>query len=73
MHSILLPRQYVAAAPEQGRQTFLDRMRREIEHIKRLYPNSHYQGLADGAPESASHICDEYKCLGLCLGDNAKL
>ncbi|UIE38409.1 radical SAM protein [Leptodesmis sichuanensis] len=22
---------------------------------------------------SASHICDEYKCLGLCLGDNAKL
>lgn len=43
---------YVAAAPEQGRQTFFDRMRREIEHIKRLYPKSHYQGLADGAVEN---------------------
>lgn len=43
---------YVAAAPEHGRETFLERMRREIEHVKRLYPQAHYQGLADGAPEN---------------------
>jgi hypothetical protein len=27
---------YVAAAPQHGRNTFLARMQREIEHIKRL-------------------------------------
>jgi hypothetical protein len=43
---------YVAAAPEYGRETFLGRMEREIEHIKHLYPDAHYQGLADGAPEN---------------------
>ncbi len=43
---------YVAAAPEYGRETFLARMEREIEHIKQLYPDAHYQGLADGAPEN---------------------
>jgi hypothetical protein len=43
---------YVAAAPEYGRETFLVRMEREIEHIKHLYPDAHYQGLADGAPEN---------------------
>jgi hypothetical protein len=31
-------------------------MQREIEHIKRLYPNAHYQALADGAPESWSFL-----------------
>jgi hypothetical protein len=43
---------YVAAAPEHGRDTFLARMQREIDQIKRLYPNAHYQGLADGAAEN---------------------
>lgn len=43
---------YVAAPPEHGRDRFLARMQREIEHIKRLYPKAHYQGLADGAPEN---------------------
>ncbi|WP_068818270.1 ISKra4 family transposase [Phormidesmis priestleyi] len=43
---------YVAARPEYGRATFLDRMHREIEQVKRLYPTAHYQGLADSAPEN---------------------
>lgn len=43
---------YVAASPEYGRATFLERMRREVEQVKRLYPKAHYQGLADGAPEN---------------------
>jgi len=43
---------YVAATPESGRATFLERMRREVEQVKRLYPQAHYQGLADGAPEN---------------------
>ena len=43
---------YIAAAPEHGRATFLDRMAREVQQVKRLYPNAHYQGLADGAPEN---------------------
>ena len=43
---------YVAASPEYGRATFLARMHREVEQVKRLYPNAHYQGLADGAPEN---------------------
>jgi hypothetical protein len=43
---------YIAASPEYGRETFLSRMQREVETVKQLYPDSHYQGLADGAPEN---------------------
>jgi hypothetical protein len=43
---------YVAASPEYGRTTFLERMKREVEQVKRVYPHAHYQGLADGAPEN---------------------
>jgi hypothetical protein len=43
---------YVAARPEHGRAIFLERMQREVEQVKRLYPTAHYQGLADGAPEN---------------------
>jgi hypothetical protein len=43
---------YIAAAPEYGRERFLGRMQREVETVKQLYPNAHYQGLADGAPEN---------------------
>lgn len=42
----------MAASPEYGLWTFLERMQREIEQVKRLYPTAHYQGLADGAPEN---------------------
>jgi hypothetical protein len=47
---------YIAAPPEYGRETFLARMQREVETVKRLYPNAHYQGLADGAPENWSFL-----------------
>jgi hypothetical protein len=43
---------YVAASPEYGKATFLERMHREIAEVKRLYPRAHYQGLADGAAEN---------------------
>lgn len=43
---------YIAAAPEHGRDTFLERMQREVQQVKRLYPRAHYQGLADGAQEN---------------------
>jgi hypothetical protein len=43
---------YVAARPESGRATFPERRQREVEQVKRLYPQAHYQGLADGAPEN---------------------
>ena len=43
---------YIAATPEHGRETFVLRMQREVEQVKRLYPHAHYQGLADGAQEN---------------------
>jgi hypothetical protein len=43
---------YIAAAPEHGRETFFRRMQREVEQVQRLYPQAHYQGLADGAQEN---------------------
>jgi hypothetical protein len=43
---------YIAAAPEAGKAIFLNRMATEIAQVKRLYPNAHYQGLADGAAEN---------------------
>lgn len=43
---------YVAAPPEYGRAVFLNRMRREVEHVLSLYPEAHRQGLADEASEN---------------------
>jgi hypothetical protein len=40
---------YLAATPEYGKATFLDRMEREIERVKAAHPQSLYVGLADGA------------------------
>jgi hypothetical protein len=40
---------YLAATPEYGKATFLDRMDREIERVKAAYPGARYVGLADGA------------------------
>lgn len=47
---------YVAASPEYGRAPFLERMSREVEHVLSLYPESHRQGLADGASENWSFL-----------------
>ena len=43
---------YIGASPEYGKATFFERMTREIEHIRQLFPAAHYQGLADGASEN---------------------
>jgi hypothetical protein len=40
---------YVGAAPEYRKQTFFDRMQREMDHVKSLYPKAHFVGIADGA------------------------
>jgi hypothetical protein len=40
---------YLAATPEYGKATFLDRMEREVERVKAAYPHARYVGLADGA------------------------
>src|SRR4051794_8723443 len=40
---------YLAATPEYGKATFLDRMEREIERVKAAHPRARYVGLADGA------------------------
>jgi hypothetical protein len=40
---------YLGAAPEYGKETFFARMQREIEHVKSLYPNARFVGIADGA------------------------
>jgi hypothetical protein len=40
---------YVGAAPEYGKETFFDRMKREIDHVKSLYPRALFVGVADGA------------------------
>ncbi|HSQ58278.1 MAG TPA: ISKra4 family transposase, partial [Gemmata sp.] len=40
---------YMAATPEYGKATFLDRMGREVARVKALYPQARYVGIADGA------------------------
>jgi len=40
---------YVGATPEYGKASFYTRMTGEIEHIKALYPDATYAGVADGA------------------------
>ncbi len=43
---------YIGATPEYGRATFFERMEREIAHVKSLYPEAEYIGVADGAQEN---------------------
>jgi hypothetical protein len=59
---------YMAATPEYGKATFLDRMDREIERVKALYPQARSVGIADGAqgnweflePRTETQIVDFY-------------
>jgi len=43
---------YVAAAPEYGKETFYQRLGREIEHVQQLYPEAQLTGVADGAADN---------------------
>jgi len=40
---------YVGATPQYGKASFYARMEHEIEHVKALYPQARYAGVADGA------------------------
>ena len=42
---------YVAAAPEHGKATFLERMETEIRRIKERYTDARYIGISDGASD----------------------
>jgi hypothetical protein len=71
---------YLGASPEYGKGKFFERLEREIAHIKVLYPNAHYLGVADGArcnwdfiaPHVTLQILDFYHASGY-LGQVAKV
>lgn len=42
---------YIAAAPEHGKATFIQRMDEDIARIKDKYPNARYVGISDGATD----------------------
>jgi hypothetical protein len=46
----------MAATPEYGQATFLDRMGREIARVKAAHPEARYVGLADGAKGNWSFL-----------------
>jgi hypothetical protein len=43
---------YVAAAPQYGKETFYQRMSREVEHVKGMYPQAYRTGVADGSEDN---------------------
>lgn len=43
---------YIGAPPEYGKHTFKTRLAREIDHVKQLYPDALYIGIADGATDN---------------------
>src|SRR5499427_2004477 len=43
---------YVAATPEYGKETFQQRLGREIEHVQGLYPRARSTAVADGASDN---------------------
>lgn len=47
---------YQGAPPEYGKATFWQRMTREIAHIKSVYPQADYVGIADGAADNWSFL-----------------
>jgi len=51
-HGARLHTTYVAATPEYGKDTFYQRLGREIAHVTRLYPRAHLSGVADGAADN---------------------
>ena len=69
---------YLGATPEYGKATFTERMEREIAHVKALYPEADYVGIADGASTNWDYlgqhvdiqILDFYHASGY-LGDAA--
>ena len=48
---------YLAATPEYGKATFLDRMEREIGRVKAAYPQAHGESPRSANTRSAMAIC----------------
>ena len=63
MHTI-----YLGAAPEYGRESFINRLQVEVDKVKKKYIDARYIGIADGAasnwiflePNTKHHILDFY-------------
>lgn len=54
---------YAGASPEYGKETFLQRLSREIEKVKAKYPKVDYIAIADGAKNNWSFLqkyCDHH-------------
>lgn len=47
---------YLAAAPEYGKEKFKAKLEKEILRAKERYPEAHYLGIADGAHENWSFL-----------------
>ncbi len=47
---------YIGAPPEYGKNIFMTRLAREIDHVKQLYPDAVYIGIADGAADNWSFL-----------------
>lgn len=70
---------YLGATPQYGKAAFQARMAGEIAHIKTLYPEAVYVGVADGAPTNwdflsahvSTQILDFYPVAGY-LADAAE-
>ena len=43
---------YVGATPEYGKETFLERMQREVDHTRSLFPEATFVAVADGAKDN---------------------
>jgi hypothetical protein len=47
---------YLAAAPEYGKATFYQRVKREIEHVRGLYPQARLTSVADGSEDNGTFL-----------------
>ncbi len=47
---------YLAATPEYGKETFYQRLGREIEHVQQLYPRAQLTGVADGSADNGNFL-----------------
>ena len=53
------PTLYIGEAPEYGKGTFFQRMKKEIATVKKYYPTALYLGIADGAKNNGSFLQGE--------------
>ena len=53
---------YTAAPPEYGKETFLERLKSDVENVKEQFPDILSIGLADGAPDNWTFLNDHTDC-----------